>query len=540
MAFPGLSGSNTARSSSSSSSLNPHRPNQIRRKSSVGNALSSLVNTVRTTINPNQTQSSANQQRPSQQPNSNQNNNVYPTGSRTTSNGRSSSSLPSLEEQGAVDFGTSGNFNQHNRFNAHLYNLGLANSPTVSNFNNLTGPATADPVPLDSSTPLPSQQDLGFETGSTRYRSSGTEANPIMLDYDSDINMDDCTASVRRDNQGTNAIATAPSTGVGSSSVIVSPRLGLDTSFNDTQPNDSLTGLMNDNSDDDNEVIIQRQESLMTPTSENVDVPRTSETNNNNNNNESSDTNKVDEDGMYSIRFTPFIDHSSSNPFMYFGPLIRRIKPGMKIPVGRYTEKCKSAAIAPQGSSAAVVFKSKVVSRQHAELSVDEAGNWFLRDVKSSSGTFLNHVRLSPANVESTSYPLNDSDILQLGMDYRGGSEDIYRCVKVKIELNSSWFRRAAKFNQEAHERLKKLTLAHDEEEVSPCAICLSNIKPCQAVFVSSCSHSWHYKCIRPIVVRTYPQFLCPNCKAVCDMEADFDEDEEEDGEGDVANYGDS
>lgn len=235
---------------------------------------------------------------------------------------------------------------------------------------------------------------------------------------------------------------------------------------------------------------------------------------------------KRDEEGYYSIRLTPFIDHSSSNPYMFFGPIIRRIKPGMTIPVGRYTEKCKSAATAPQGSSAPVVFKSKVVSRQHAELTVDDDGEWYIRDVKSSSGTFLNHVRLSQANVESGEYILGDSDILQLGMDYRGGSEEIYRCVKVKIELNNSWRRRGAKFSKEAHERLKELTLTRKESELTPCVICLGPIKPCQAVFVASCSHAWHYRCIRPLIVKSYPQFMCPNCKAVCDIEADLDDDE--------------
>ncbi len=36
----------------------------------------------------------------------------------------------------------------------------------------------------------------------------------------------------------------------------------------------------------------------------------------------------------------------------------------------------------------------------------------------------------------------------------------------------------------------------------------------------------WHYKCIRPILNdhRTWPQFLCPNCRAVADLEADVDD----------------
>lgn len=36
----------------------------------------------------------------------------------------------------------------------------------------------------------------------------------------------------------------------------------------------------------------------------------------------------------------------------------------------------------------------------------------------------------------------------------------------------------------------------------------------------------WHYKCIRPILNgHTWPNFLCPNCRAVADLEADVEED---------------
>lgn len=249
---------------------------------------------------------------------------------------------------------------------------------------------------------------------------------------------------------------------------------------------------------------------------------------------------ECDSNGFYSIRLTPSIDHSSTHPYMFFGPIIRKIRPGMSLSIGRYTEKSKKAATAAAGSSVGVVFKSKVVSRKHAELTVDENGRWFIQDVKSSSGTFLNHTRLSSPNVESTKFNIKDCDILQFGVDYRGGSEEVYRCVKVKIEINNSWKKRAAKFSKEAHEKLKNLTGNGDAEELTPCVICLDDIKPCQPVFVSSCSHAWHYRCIRPLLVKTYPQFLCPNCKAVCDLEADLDDgdvDESVDAGGDTGEH---
>ncbi|KAK9459667.1 uncharacterized protein V1516DRAFT_680502 [Lipomyces oligophaga] len=224
-----------------------------------------------------------------------------------------------------------------------------------------------------------------------------------------------------------------------------------------------------------------------------------------------------------SIRLSPYIDHSSSTPALYFEPIERKGRQGTYIRLGRYTDKKQT----PQAEAcyAPVVFKSKVVSRTHAELWA-ENGQWFVKDVKSSSGTFLNRIRLSPANTASQAFPLNDGDILQLGMDFRGGSEEVYKCVKMRVEINRSWQKRINNFNASAHIRLRSLTLAersaaHGQQQ--ECAICLVAVAPCQALFVAPCSHVWHYKCIRPIIIRDYPQFLCPNCRAVCDLEADVD-----------------
>jgi hypothetical protein len=65
----------------------------------------------------------------------------------------------------------------------------------------------------------------------------------------------------------------------------------------------------------------------------------------------------------------------------------------------------------------------------------------------------------------------------------------------------------------------------------------LIHSQPCQSLFVAPCSHVWHYKCIRPILNGpTWPNFLCPNCRAVADLEEDAEdpgdfEDWEEDAE---------
>ena len=61
------------------------------------------------------------------------------------------------------------------------------------------------------------------------------------------------------------------------------------------------------------------------------------------------------------------------------------------------------------------------------------------------------------------------------------------------------------------------------------CIVCAKICNPCQSLFVAPCSHVWHYKCIRPILNdhKSWPQFLCPNCRAVTDLEADIEDPED-------------
>ena len=81
-------------------------------------------------------------------------------------------------------------------------------------------------------------------------------------------------------------------------------------------------------------------------------------------------------------------------------------------------------------------FDSKVLSRQHAEVWADRNGKVFIRDVKSSNGTFVNGQRLSPENRESDPHELRQHDTLELGIDIV--SEDqktiVHHKVSAKIE----------------------------------------------------------------------------------------------------------
>ncbi|TPX11115.1 uncharacterized protein E0L32_007976 [Thyridium curvatum] len=81
-------------------------------------------------------------------------------------------------------------------------------------------------------------------------------------------------------------------------------------------------------------------------------------------------------------------------------------------------------------------FDSKVLSRQHAEIWADRQGKIWIRDIKSSNGTFVNGTRLSAENRESEPHELQTSDHLELGIDIV--SEDqksvVHHKVAAKVE----------------------------------------------------------------------------------------------------------
>ncbi|KAG9237717.1 hypothetical protein BJ875DRAFT_124637 [Amylocarpus encephaloides] len=230
-----------------------------------------------------------------------------------------------------------------------------------------------------------------------------------------------------------------------------------------------------------------------------------------------------------SIRFTAHQDPRASRPSLAFNPMARILPTGVEIiKVGRYSERDTQPVQAANAPSAAPVgFKSKVVSRRHCEFWCS-GGRWYIKDVKSSSGTFLNHIRLSSPGTESKPYPVNDGDIVQLGIDFKGGEEMIFRCVKIRVELNKGWQVGPNSFNVQSHKRLRELNnlgKPSGSGTSQDCAICLGPIAPCQSLFVAPCSHTWHYKCIRVIINGPHwPHFVCPNCRAVADLEAELEE----------------
>lgn len=427
---------------------------------------------------------------------------------------------------------TNGDNSAHNTFNPTAYNFIMANSPTIPNFRVYEN----DGLLVNG---VIQHGDIRTRGNTLREEPEQFEAVPMNTEnnqtlgtaINNPITIDDTENFNSFDPNTVNMTTTTTTTGSGNGIVENNTNnRGNNNNSNNTNDVIIIDSPRSDENNNNNIMEIDRVEVVNNDidNEEGIDGLDTLNTGYQNNTSNREEINYCDDNGFYSIRLTPSIDHSSTQPYMFFGPIIRKIKPNESIAIGRYTEKNKNAAKAAPGSSEGIVFKSKVVSRKHAEFSVDDKGRWYVKDVKSSSGTFLNHVRLSAPNEESPEVFMKDCDLLQLGVDYRGGSEEIFRCVKVKIEVNYSWKKRGAKFSKEAHKKLKKLMNLNEKEELTPCVICLDDIKPCQPVFVASCSHSWHYRCIRPLLIKTYPQFLCPNCKAICDLEADLDDEDDE------------
>jgi pSer/pThr/pTyr-binding forkhead associated (FHA) protein len=147
------------------------------------------------------------------------------------------------------------------------------------------------------------------------------------------------------------------------------------------------------------------------------------------------------------IRLFPHQEMRNGRQSLPFTPITRTLpREDSIIRVGRYSEREGIPTTNPTvPSDAPIGFKSKVVSRKHCEFSFKD-GQWQIKDVCSSSGTFLNHIRLSQPNMESKFFPVKDGDIVQLGIDFRGGEEMIFRCVKMRIECNRSWQKRPNNF----------------------------------------------------------------------------------------------
>ncbi|TIB37909.1 hypothetical protein E3P86_01988 [Wallemia ichthyophaga] len=263
------------------------------------------------------------------------------------------------------------------------------------------------------------------------------------------------------------------------------------------------------------------------------------------------------------LRLLPHLENSRSPNFSI---TTRQLKPGARLRVGRFTDKHDEGAslgVAEDDKklmggggdplSLSLAFRSKVVSRNHAEISVNDDGKFYVKDSGSSSGTFLNHRRLSGSTHASKPYEMVDGDIIQLGVDYQGGKDALYRCIKIRVEIGDK-MKSPVAFHEKALEQVKEMsgsmraasesksntdnttntntntntnTSSETTHNTLDCAICLFPVGICQALFIAPCSHTFHYKCLRGLLNTHYPCFSCPVCRAFADLEEDVEEESE-------------
>ncbi|KAL7289219.1 hypothetical protein TKK_0017158 [Trichogramma kaykai] len=81
------------------------------------------------------------------------------------------------------------------------------------------------------------------------------------------------------------------------------------------------------------------------------------------------------------------------------------------------------------------IFDCKVLSRNHALLWY-ESGKFFLKDTKSSNGTFVNNKRLSPSGEESIACEICSGDIVQFGVDVVESTKKVtHGCIVATLKL---------------------------------------------------------------------------------------------------------
>lgn len=82
-------------------------------------------------------------------------------------------------------------------------------------------------------------------------------------------------------------------------------------------------------------------------------------------------------------------------------------------------------------------FDSRVLSRSHAEIWADyETGRVWIKDCKSSNGTYVNSLRLGDERSESEPHELNKNDTIELGIDISNeeGTGYVHRKISARVD----------------------------------------------------------------------------------------------------------
>ncbi|KAJ3329998.1 hypothetical protein HDU76_006688 [Blyttiomyces sp. JEL0837] len=240
------------------------------------------------------------------------------------------------------------------------------------------------------------------------------------------------------------------------------------------------------------------------------------------------------------IQLIPYNEDPAAPPNPTIQLAERKFKEGMIIRIGRQVVKDGQPVPRPNGKpdnvDLDVWYNSKVVSRSHAEMWIKE-GQVYIKDIGSSSGTFLNKMRLSPSGKESRPYPLRENDLLTFGVDYKGKNDPVFKAVNIKIGFfDSDWIKEKRKNANPARFRtaLKALLQSSNpygtasntsptdddsENGSTDCCICINTIAPFQAIFIAPCSHCYHFKCVYQMLIQS-SMFQCPICRQVANLAA--------------------
>eukprot|EP00158_Paraphelidium_tribonemae_P007998 Partr_v1_DN28428_c0_g1_i2_m41075 putative sarcolemma associated protein len=193
----------------------------------------------------------------------------------------------------------------------------------------------------------------------------------------------------------------------------------------------------------------------------------------------------------------------------YFPTVDKEMMNGMITTIGRYQRTQPAEDPYRDG----IYFRSTVVSRKHALL-IYQDGEFFIRDTKSLGGTFINSTRLSAAGKDSNPHKIFHGDVIQFGVDYRpdqrtGQVRNKDKCVELLVE-----FPNVLKARKRKPKPPKWDPKTHTHTE---CCICISALYTKQALFIAPCAHSYHYRCIAPLL--RGKGFSCPMCRQESDLQ---------------------
>ncbi|KAL9939596.1 hypothetical protein V8E36_001413 [Tilletia maclaganii] len=122
----------------------------------------------------------------------------------------------------------------------------------------------------------------------------------------------------------------------------------------------------------------------------------------------SSDSNTTQQQPLFPALHLFSLNNTFAPKHILLGP--PTVTPTSRLKIGRQTTQ----KTAPHPSN--TFFDSKVLSRTHAELWA-EHGKIYIRDLRSSNGTFINGNRLSPEGCESEPAEIKNEDLIEFGID---------------------------------------------------------------------------------------------------------------------------